>query len=538
MERELPQEPLAIDIGESRLHIPDLQELCDFLKREHAKGTILSAGRRDGLADPIDRVSVTARNIEDRLNLSTAVILGKKAGGDAEKMFRRHVIGGDVEVSDALHPTAKGYERKAKPTPGANIAVYKASKPKSGLKIAVAVAQEARSRRVEITNYQHIPRKSYTFRPRHIPSMKVEQYLEDFLTFSLIALNALSHYVNPGGSLPRLSTRPVAELPPPTPKPPKPPKAKPKHRKPSSAPKQHNEILEAPGTPPVDEMIIEPVESKPRLSDIGGYEEVKRQIEKVVLSYQRPEIAALWDDPAARSVLFHGPPGTAKTTLAEIIATELGAKKRIIESTDIYDMYVSNSAKNMKKLFEELFAIEEPTVVIFDELESIVSMQGSQERIEAAGVFKREMVRLQCENKHVIIVATTNHRGSIDPAITRSGRFDKHIHVDLPNEAAREAIWLLKMSPLFWRTAIDDSLEVKSDFKPFGDMSIEELRETAKFLAGRSEGLSGADIENIFRDVRETKMIEHMKEGTYTPIDSDSIEHALRNFRENQHTEE
>jgi len=534
-ERELPQEPLAINIGESQLHVPDLHELCDFLRRERAEGTILSVSQRDGLADPINRLSVTARNIEDRLNLSAAVILDKKSGSDAEKMFRRHIIGGDVEASDVLHPAAKGYERKAKPTPGANIAVYKALKPKSGLKIAVVVAQEARARRVEITNYQQIARRSYTFKPRHIPSMKVEQYLEDFLAFSLIALNALSQYVNPEGSLPRLSTRPVTELPPPVPRPSKP---KFKHKESSSAPKQHNKILEARGTPPAVEMTVEPIKTEPRLSDIGGYEEVKRQIEKVVLSYKHPEIAALWDDPAARSVLFYGPPGTAKTTLAEIIATELGAKKRIIKSTDIYDMYVGNSAKNMEKLFEELFAITEPTVVIFDELESIVSMSGSQERIDAAGVFKREMIRLQYENRNVIIAATTNHHRSIDPAITRSGRFDKRIHVDLPDEAAREAIWLLKMSPLFGKTAIGDSIEAKSDFKPFGDMSIVELRETAKLLARKSDGLSGADIESIFCDVREEKMIEHMLKGAYTPIDADSIEQAVRVFQENQYTED
>lgn len=536
MERELPEEPLAIDIGdgESRLRIPDLPALCDFLRMERAKGTILTANHEDGLHDPINRVAVTAHNIKDRLSLSTAIILDKNTCSDTERLFRRHIIGGDVTTSDVLHPTTAGYERKAKPTPGASIAVYKA--PNSGLKLAVTVSpQERQPRRIEIANYQQDGRRSYTFRPRHIPGIEMESYLEDFLGFSLIALNALSKYIDAEGSLPQLETKPVAELPLPAPRAPKPSKPKRKSAPKPTAPKRRVIISEG---VPREELINDLAETGPQLNDIGGYEDVKHQIEKIALSYQHPEIAALWDEPFTRSVLFYGPPGTAKTTLAEIIATESGAKKRIIQSTDIYDMYVSNSAKNMKKLFDELSQITELTVVIFDELESIVSMKGSQERVEAAGVFKREMVRLQVENKNVIFAATTNHRGSMEPALIRAGRFDKHIHVGLPDQAAREAIWQLKMMPLFLKTAIDDSPEVPNSFKPFGAMGMEELREAIVLVANESEGLSGADIEEIFRDVRETKMIEHMKNKTFAPISQDDLVQAVRAFQENKDIEE
>lgn len=536
MERELPEEPLAIDIGdgEGRLRIPDLPALCNFLRTERAQGAILTANHNDGLNAPINRLAITAHNIKDRLSLNTAVILDKNTGADAERMFRRHVIGGDIAASDILHPAAVGYERKAKPTPGANIAVYKASK--SGLKVAVTVSsQERQARRIEIANYQQDGRRSYTFRPRHIPGIEIESYLEDFLGFSLVALNALSKYFDAEGSLPRLETKPVAELPAPAPRTPKPPKPK---RKPVRKPKKTEPSEVIFNGMPIEELIDDPVETGPRLSDIGGYEDVKQQIEKIVLSHQNPEIAALWDEPLAQSVLFYGPPGTAKTTLAEIIATELGAKKRIIQSTDIYDMYVSNSAKNMKNLFDELSQITEMTVIVFDELESIVSMNGSQERVQAAGVFKSEMVRLQRENKNVIFAATTNHRGSIEPALIRAGRFDKHIYVGLPDQDAREAIWKLKMEPLFFRTSMDDSPEARDGFKPFGGMAIEEWREMIELLANESEGLSGADIEEIFRDVREAKMVEHMKNKTFVPISRDDLVGAVRVYQENKDIEE
>lgn len=541
MERGAPEELLPITMGESTLQIQDLPHLCQFLRVEGVGTDLVNVRNTLDLPPPLNRLTICARNISNRLSLSTVVILDRNAEKKIGGVFGNHLIKGDVSAHDVLHPITAGFERKPKPRPSTGMAVYKA--PESGLKVAISMLPaKEQAKRVEITNQTSHGRRAgeqiYRLRPRHIPDMDVEMYLKDFLEFSLIAINGLVAYGGSSEKLPSLLASKVPEIPETL------QVAKTRQRKTRRSPRNSTQkavtdaITRLPSGVPEIEQVINTVELA-KLEDIGGYEEEKQQVEKIALSFKRPEIAKLWGDPGARSVLLHGPPGTGKTTLAEALASEASADLRKIDSTVINDMFVSNGAKNMKKLFDELMTVKKPTVVLFDEVETIVDSKGSAERVEAAGVFKREIITLLKNNPNIIIAATTNDKSRIDPAIIRSGRFDAIISVPLPNEVARRQIWEKKILPLISVTAVASllsekttTLPIEEEFRPFGDMDMDSFRSMVSRLAEKSDGLSGADIENAFRMVREAKMLEHIKTGSFEPIVESDFLQALDRLRE------
>ncbi len=267
----------------------------------------------------------------------------------------------------------------------------------------------------------------------------------------------------------------------------------------------------------------DPVETGVRLDDLGGLENVVGQLRDVADSFLHPEVMARWGARRPQGILMWGPPGTGKTTLARALANEIGGTLKEVRSNDILDRWMGASERNIAKVFAEARRYTTPTVLLFDEFDSIVSYtgrpQGSADQAinSVAGIFKQEMNDLVEANPNVIVVATTNFPDRVDESLIRSGRFDVKLAVPLPGNAARADILTKQIRALEQRHSTDA-------FRLFAaDLSIPELAEQAV-------GLSGADLAELLRRAQLEKAMTEARGGAAGPITQEDLLRGIDNL--------
>ncbi|ELY95453.1 CDC48 family AAA ATPase [Natrialba taiwanensis] len=216
-------------------------------------------------------------------------------------------------------------------------------------------------------------------------------------------------------------------------------------------------------------------------NDVGGLENTKERLRETIqwpLDY--PQVFEQMDMQAAKGVLMYGPPGTGKTLLAKAVANEAQSNFISIKGPELLNKYVGESERGVREIFEKARS-NAPTVIFFDEIDSIAGERG--QRQGDSGVGERVVSQLLTELdgleelEDVVVIATTNRPDLIDTALLRPGRLDRHVHVPVPDEAARERIF-----------------EVHTRDKPLAD-AVE-----LDWLAEETEGYVGADIEAVCRE--------------------------------------
>ncbi|MFC3476961.1 CDC48 family AAA ATPase [Halobacterium litoreum] len=214
---------------------------------------------------------------------------------------------------------------------------------------------------------------------------------------------------------------------------------------------------------------------------VGGLEDTKERLRETIqwpLDY--PEVFESMDLQSAKGVLLYGPPGTGKTLLAKAVANEANSNFISVKGPELLNKYVGESEKGVREVFEKARA-NAPTVVFFDEIDSIAGERGRG--MSDSGVGERVVSQLLTELdgieelEDVVVVATTNRPDLIDNALLRPGRLDRHVHVPVPDEAARRAI-----------------LDVHTRSKPLADdVDLDDI-------AARTDGFVGADVEALVRE--------------------------------------
>jgi transitional endoplasmic reticulum ATPase len=283
--------------------------------------------------------------------------------------------------------------------------------------------------------------------------------------------------------------------------------------------------LERAGVTPPSGMARSPAAPEPepdhvRFDQLGGLDQVVAQLREVADSFRHPQVMARWGATRPQGVLMWGPPGTGKTTLAKALAVEIGGTLKEIRTPDILDKWVGTSERNIRRIFTEARKYRTPTVLLFDEFDSIITYTGSPESSadhavnSVAGIFKQEMNGLIKDNPNVIVVATTNFPDRVDASLTRSGRFDVKIAVPLPDERARADILATLIATLMNRHEI-------GGFRMFAD----DIDTAA--VARRAIGMSGADLKEVLRRVQLAKAIQEARSGTSGPITQDDVMTAL-----------
>jgi transitional endoplasmic reticulum ATPase len=225
--------------------------------------------------------------------------------------------------------------------------------------------------------------------------------------------------------------------------------------------------------------------------DVGGMEEAKQQVKEAVeLPLKNPEVFKKMGIRPMKGILLVGVPGTGKTLLAKAVATESEANFISIKGPEILSKWVGESEKAVREIFRKARQAS-PCIVFIDELDSIAIRRGGG---EGSNVGERVVDTLLTEidglviAKDIVVIGATNRPDILDPALLRSGRFDRIIEVPLPDEKARLEI-----------------LKVHTRNMPLTkDVDLNKL---AKEL----EGVTGADIENMCREAGMGAIREDLK---------------------------
>ena len=213
--------------------------------------------------------------------------------------------------------------------------------------------------------------------------------------------------------------------------------------------------------------------------DVAGQAGAKQEIQEIVEFLKNPQKYTDLGGKIPKGALLVGPPGTGKTLLAKAVAGEAGVPFFSMSGSDFVEMFVGVGASRVRDLFEKAKS-KAPCIIFIDEIDAVgrarsknPAMGGNDERENTLNALLTEMDGFGT-NSGIITLAATNRADMLDSALLRAGRFDRQIHVDLPDLNERKEVFNVHLKPL----KLDNTVDID-------------------FLARQTPGFSGADIANV-----------------------------------------
>ncbi len=213
--------------------------------------------------------------------------------------------------------------------------------------------------------------------------------------------------------------------------------------------------------------------------DVAGQAGAKQEVQEIVDFLKNPQKYTDLGGKIPKGALLVGPPGTGKTLLAKAVAGEAGVPFFSMSGSDFVEMFVGVGASRVRDLFQQA-KTKSPCIIFIDEIDAVgrarsknPAMGGNDERENTLNALLTEMDGFGT-NSGVIILAATNRADMLDSALLRAGRFDRQIHVDLPDLNERKEVFAVHLKPV----KTDESVDID-------------------FLARQTPGFSGADIANV-----------------------------------------
>ncbi len=213
--------------------------------------------------------------------------------------------------------------------------------------------------------------------------------------------------------------------------------------------------------------------------DVAGLEGAKEEVQEIVEFLKKPEKYTALGAKIPKGALLVGPPGTGKTLLAKAVAGEAKVPFFSLSGSDFVEMFVGVGASRVRDLFKQAKE-KAPSIIFIDEIDAIGRARGKANGFGSNDERENTLNQLLTEmdgfdtNSGVIILAATNRADILDKALTRAGRFDRQIYIDMPDLNERKEIFKVHLKPL----------------KLKGDLDVD-------FLARQTPGFSGADIANL-----------------------------------------
>ncbi|MEU5921203.1 ATP-binding protein [Streptomyces sp. NPDC047141] len=249
-----------------------------------------------------------------------------------------------------------------------------------------------------------------------------------------------------------------------------------------------------------------------RLADVGGMEEVKERLEAAFLAPMRnPELRRLYGKSLRGGLLLYGPPGCGKTFIARAVAGELGANFLTVSLSDVLDMWIGASEKNIHDIFETARR-QAPCVVFLDELDALGAKRSRTHHSGLRNVVNQLLTELDgiasgAGNEGVFVLAATNVPWDVDIALRRPGRLDRTLLVLPPDAAARESIlrYHLRERPI---EAVDLGKLVKA-----------------------TEDFSGADLAHVCESAAEAALLDSARTGSVRLISTKDLLGAARQIK-------
>lgn len=246
-----------------------------------------------------------------------------------------------------------------------------------------------------------------------------------------------------------------------------------------------------------------PEDKKVTFADVAGLKEEKEELEEIVDFLKAPKKYIQVGARIPKGVLLEGPPGTGKTLLAKAVAGEAGVPFFSISGSDFVEMFVGVGASRVRDLFQDAKK-NAPCIIFIDEIDAVARRRGSglggghDEREQTLNQLLVEMDGFGV-NEGIIVMAATNRKDILDPAILRPGRFDRNVIVGRPDVGGREEI-----------------LKVHAKNKPLGDdVDLKQIAQT-------TAGFTGADLENL---LNEAAILAAKESHVY--IQQEDIRHAF-----------
>lgn len=231
--------------------------------------------------------------------------------------------------------------------------------------------------------------------------------------------------------------------------------------------------------------------------EVGGMEQVKEEIRmKIILPMSQPELFEAYGKQVGGGILMYGPPGCGKTFLSRATAGEVKAGFLAIGISDVLDMWIGNSEKNLHELFQQARR-NKPCVLFFDEVDALGASRSDMRQSGGRHLinqFLSELDGVQDNNDGLLILAATNAPWHLDNAFRRPGRFDRILFVPPPDQPARASILQLMLAG-----------------KPADGVDFEKV-------AKKTNEFSGADLKAVVDVAVEAKLREAMKAGGLQPL--------------------
>ena len=219
--------------------------------------------------------------------------------------------------------------------------------------------------------------------------------------------------------------------------------------------------------------------NKVTFKDVAGLAGAKQEVEEIVSFLKNPKKYTELGGKIPKGALLVGPPGTGKTLLAKAVAGEANVPFFSLSGSDFVEMFVGVGASRVRDLFRQAKE-KSPCIVFIDEIDAVGRARGKNANMNANDERENTLNQLLTEmdgfgsNSGVIILAATNRADILDKALLRAGRFDRQIHVELPDLNERKEIFAVHLRPIKTDSTLD-----------------------AEFLARQTPGFSGADIANV-----------------------------------------
>ncbi len=250
-----------------------------------------------------------------------------------------------------------------------------------------------------------------------------------------------------------------------------------------------------------------PSQERIRFEDIAGLEDLKRTIRlQIIEPFLKPGLFAKFKKRAGGGVLLYGPPGCGKTMIARAVAAECRAEFLSIGISDVLNLYIGESERNLAALFETA-RHSRPCVLFFDEIDALGfarSKARSEHTRQIVNEFLAQLDGFGTDNHEVLILAATNMPWDVDSALKRPGRFSRQVFVPPPDEAARARIVELKLAGVP-HEAVDCGA-----------------------IAALTPHFSGADIEGLVDLAKDYVLEEHLAGGAERGIEQQDLHRAAQ----------
>lgn len=249
------------------------------------------------------------------------------------------------------------------------------------------------------------------------------------------------------------------------------------------------------------------VTERTRFDDIAGLEDLKRTIRlQIIEPFLRTGLFAKFKKRAGGGVLLYGPPGCGKTMIARAVATECRAEFVSVGISDVLNLYIGESERNLAALFEKA-RHNRACVLFFDEIDALGyarSKANSEHTRQIVNEFLAQLDGFGTDNHDVLILAATNMPWDVDSALKRPGRFSRQVFVPPPDEAARAHI-----------------VELKLQGVPHEDID-------ARSIAAHTPHFSGADIEGLVELAKDYVLEEHLTRNIERGLQQEDLLRAMR----------